>query len=116
MQWWWWCGGVWGRVLGVGGVWGRVLGVGVRGVRLGAMMVVVVAWCLRACPRCRVSGGSAQCSAWWWWWWHGAWGRVLGVGGVWGVSSVYGFGGFGSAQGLMVVAVIGEGGGCRLAR
>ena len=43
-------------------MWGRVLGVGVRGVRLGAVMVVVVAWCLGACPRCRVSGGSAQCS------------------------------------------------------
>ena len=88
---------------------------GVWGVRLGAMMVVVVAWCLRACPRCRVSGGSAQCSG------GGGGGMVrggvsLGLVVCRGVSSVYGFGGFGSAQGWMVVAVIGEGGGCRLAR
>jgi hypothetical protein len=26
------------------------------------MMVVVLAWCVGACPRSRVSGGSAQCS------------------------------------------------------
>ncbi len=47
-------------------VWGRVLG-GVRGVRLGAVVVVVwfglmvVAWCVVACPRFKGPGGSAWC-------------------------------------------------------
>ncbi len=40
-------------------MWGRVLGVGVRRVRLGA--VVVVVWCVGACPRCRGPGGSTRC-------------------------------------------------------
>ncbi len=52
-------------------MWERVLGVGVRGVRLGTVVVVVVAWCVVACPRCwwcvgtcprcRGPGGSARC-------------------------------------------------------
>jgi hypothetical protein len=75
---WWWCSGMWGRVLGVGGVWGRVLGVGFRGGRLNAVVVVVMVWwCVGACPRCRSPGSSPRCSD------GGGRGVVLG-----GVSSV----------------------------
>jgi hypothetical protein len=31
-------------------------------VRLGAVVVVVVRWCVGACPRCRVLEGSTRCS------------------------------------------------------